>query len=1313
MKKQFLRYLLTSIFLLCCFSLLISCGSGDDDEVPPVGSITLCATQESIPADGYSSVAITATLTDSLGAPVEQGTSVVFSTTLGSFSNGSTSMTVITPDTSGAVTISLMSGRTPGSAQVTVSGSGVTQRIYIKFTHAGNTGVPVGEEFALYADYYNISGLWVANLEDKVMASVGDVYGNAVQDSTLVNFKTYNTGGFFTPDSSATLNGFVTSSLFSTAGPVPMQGFVSTTAETEGGPTTRVTSIEVTPVPDNHIIYAGTDGGGVYKSTDSGTTWETISRSSLNPRRGENWIDPYIKGHSAICVDPDDHNAIYAGTGYLGKGNVFRSLDGGMNWNSNNVEEWNGLYNTNTAVLTVLCDGDDKPATDYPYVWIGTEGKGILYSTDGESFQPSGGAVSPHAPTAEAVPGVYTNPLNTGDGTMSKPTLSYSSKTETWTATCFVPSVGSATMPLLEATGTPPADGWMSNVTTSGSTKTEDWTVTYKGVAGQVSTGGDWQGTVTPLFPTVEKPGTPPFYMNPNNTGNGTMTQPTLYGGTAKNEDWTATYDVTAARTSTPVLDTSASGSGADGTIADLSATITANAENWTLTYTGGYNNDVTGGGGNGTLTVTSTSASTETETWTVICSDATQGAEKFQVIGSVSGVNSEYDISTGNYKSDHDEVSFFIICTSGNFKIGDQFTFSTTQDGWTVVGSVSGAQQHARTDVEYTSNNSEITFTIKPGANHFYMRGDRWTFKTTLTGEWRVQGTVSGEQTERAENGKQYSSDNNEVTFTIEEGTPAFSQGDAFTFNVAVSGTWGNGTVIGIDVKRANASTETWTLTCYDASTPGSELFRVVSNVAGVYPDATVGTDYDEAPIAFKIIPSSQNFAAGDTLSFTITTFWRAAGTASGVQLNTATTGVYYVSSGSEVGFTIYAGATLFSVGDKFTFSTSEPSSPFWFVQGDVSGLQSWPAQNGVLYHSDNYEVSFLITEGFTPFATGDTFAFDVTANDVGHGRTVWDLVKVPNTHGGSAVLYAGTATGVFRSTNGGQTWTEPGNFTGDYVISLALHPKSTGGVSDVIYAGTQNGAVWVSTNSGTKWTRYSSGMEAGAFIRDVLLDPTNNFLYAVTYEGPIDKATGNVYAHALNPDGSMARGVWSEANTGLSGVALHAMAIDDPAKPAALYTGGEGINLYKATNGLSSGDPSWKESKDGLSNLIMARMPILFSGACSLDVRRVTYENTVYFTIYLQDLNGNPPITGSKFTATYTPEEGDEMIFYDLEYPDCYTHQGTFRDPGNAFTNNPYYFYVSVSPGDEIEIIFEPANTLPNAPGSSGSKQTLTYKY
>jgi len=95
----------------------------------------------------------------------------------------------------------------------------------------------------------------------------------------------------------------------------------------------------------------------------------------------------------------------------------------------------------------------------------------------------------------------------------------------------------------------------------------------------------------------------------------------------------------------------------------------------------------------------------------------------------------------------------------------------------------------------------------------------------------------------------------------------------------------------------------------------------------------------------------------------------------------------------------------------------------------------------------------------------------------------------------------------------------------------------------------------------------------------------------------------------------------------------------------------------------------------------------------------------NPLFTTI--QDGNGNPPISGSTFTAKH----GD-ITFYDITYPDCFTHQRTFRDPSNPYTNIPYTFTAYLDPAEEdvIEITFTSQNTFPDAPGDSGGSQTLT---
>ena len=388
------------------------------------------------------------------------------------------------------------------------------------------------------------------------------------------------------------------------------------------------------------------------------------------------------------------------------------------------------------------------------------------------------------------------------------------------------------------------------------------------------------------------------------------------------------------------------------------------------------------------------------------------------------------------------------------------------------------------------------------------------------------------------------------------------------------------------------------------------------------------------------------------------------------------------------------------------------------------MSGTQEKKAFTSQGYHSDGREVYFEITEGTTPFAISDAFTFAVTANKVNHGWTVWDMVRVPDTHGATAILYAGTATGVYKTTNGAQTWSSAGFFTGDYILALELYPTATGGATDIIYAGTQNAGVWASPDSGATWTQDVTGIDSGqgATIKDLLVDPDNHRLYAITTSGSVDSATGSVYMHTLNTNGTMTADPWVKANTDMSGKALYALGSDMPSSPTALFVGGEGINLYKATSGLDSGTPSWYESKGDISNLIMARMPVLFSGECFMSIYRTDYGNGYsYFEIYIEDENGNPPLKGSTFTAIATPRTGvtpapPELTYWNVTYPECYTTphgdfiHGTFRDPSDGATNDPYFVNANGNSYESVTFTFTPTCET-DAPGCSGSNQTWTY--
>lgn len=91
-----------------------------------------------------------------------------------------------------------------------------------------------------------------------------------------------------------------------------------------GGRVTTVTGV----VSEPHTFYFGSTGGGIWKTTDAGTTWNNIS---------DGFLDATSMG--AIRVAPSDNNIIYAATGSDGiRSNVstglgvYKSTDAGKTW---------------------------------------------------------------------------------------------------------------------------------------------------------------------------------------------------------------------------------------------------------------------------------------------------------------------------------------------------------------------------------------------------------------------------------------------------------------------------------------------------------------------------------------------------------------------------------------------------------------------------------------------------------------------------------------------------------------------------------------------------------------------------------------------------------------------------------------------------------------------------------------------------------------------------------------------------------------------------------------------------------------------
>jgi len=124
---------------------------------------------------------------------------------------------------------------------------------------------------------------------------------------------------------------------------------------------TRVQSLAIDPQNPN-ILYAGTGGfygGTLYKSMDGGKNWEDILEGELD---GDGVI--------SLAIDPQNTNTIYAGTAW--RGLVLKSTDAGKSWSKT------GLGETGQLIDLVAVN-----PTNSNIVFAGVRFEGLYISNDG------------------------------------------------------------------------------------------------------------------------------------------------------------------------------------------------------------------------------------------------------------------------------------------------------------------------------------------------------------------------------------------------------------------------------------------------------------------------------------------------------------------------------------------------------------------------------------------------------------------------------------------------------------------------------------------------------------------------------------------------------------------------------------------------------------------------------------------------------------------------------------------------------------------------------------------------------------------
>jgi photosystem II stability/assembly factor-like uncharacterized protein len=164
----------------------------------------------------------------------------------------------------------------------------------------------------------------------------------------------------------------------------------------------------------------------------------------------------------------------------------------------------------------------------------------------------------------------------------------------------------------------------------------------------------------------------------------------------------------------------------------------------------------------------------------------------------------------------------------------------------------------------------------------------------------------------------------------------------------------------------------------------------------------------------------------------------------------------------------------------------------------------------------------------------------------------------------------------GVFKSTNGGKSWfpVNLGLEAADLnTFALAVHPSNP----DLVYVGTLDNGVFVTTDGGATWSKSGSGMPP-VDVRSLAIDSSHpDIVYAGTDGMALFKSV----------DGGK---TWQRSSVGLNPEALVRSIVVDPVRPEYVYAADRRSGVYRSTDG----GRSWVQIKEGLTTRAVNRLAI-----------------------------------------------------------------------------------------------------------------------
>lgn len=321
------------------------------------------------------------------------------------------------------------------------------------------------------------------------------------------------------------------------------------------------------------------------------------------------------------------------------------------------------------------------------------------------------------------------------------------------------------------------------------------------------------------------------------------------------------------------------------------------------------------------------------------------------------------------------------------------------------------------------------------------------------------------------------------------------------------------------------------------------------VDGSGNVYVTGTTGSNDFPIANAFQPAFSGQQFGGSDAFVTKLT----AAGA--------VTYSTYLGGSGNETGFAIKPDSSGNAYITGFTSSTNFPTMNA--IQGSNANSNFSGDAFVTKLNSQGSALVFSTYLGGTAFDSGRGIAVDLANNVYVAGSS--DSTDFP--------LLAGavrTRSAMYKSVNAAASWTNDNygfggtlsnNFGTTQVTAVAIHPTET----STIYAGSGAG-VFKSTNGGRSWSEMNNGL-TNRNVTAMVMNPSSPSTLYVAVSG---FSGSGVYK---STDGGS---TWILRNNGITHTELPSLAID-PASPDTLYVGGgfccvSGSRIFKTTNGADN---------------------------------------------------------------------------------------------------------------------------------------------